>query len=254
MKPQAHFFTAPDGQRLAWHELGPEDAGARPVLLLHGLFSNAQINWLRYGHAAALAASGMRAIMLDHRAHGESAKPHEATAYPRDVLTTDALAFVEHLGLGDYDLVGYSLGARTAVRMIGRGARPRRLALAGMGLEGLLGTTGRADHFRDILTNLGKHERGSPKWMAEAFLKTTKGDPKALLLLLDTWEHVTEADLAGVTMPTLVVAGAEDLDNGSAPALAERLPDGRYQEVPGGHMSSVTKPELGQAIAAFLSA
>jgi pimeloyl-ACP methyl ester carboxylesterase len=90
--------------------------------------------------------------------------------------------------------------------------------------------------------------------MAEAFLKTTKGDPKALLLLLDTWEHVTEADLAQVTMPTLVVAGDEDLDNGSAPALAERLPDGVYQEVPGGHMSSVTKPELGQAIAAFLSA
>jgi pimeloyl-ACP methyl ester carboxylesterase len=151
-------------------------------------------------------------------------------------------------------LVGYSLGARTAVRMIGRGARPRRLALAGMGLEGLLGTTGRADHFRDILTNLGKHERGSPKWMAEAFLKTSKGDPKALLLLLDTWEHVSEADLAVVTMPTLVVAGAEDLDNGSAPMLAERLPDARYVEVPGGHMSSVTKPELGQAIAAFLSA
>jgi pimeloyl-ACP methyl ester carboxylesterase len=90
--------------------------------------------------------------------------------------------------------------------------------------------------------------------MAEAFLKTTKGDPKALLPLLDTWEHVTEADLAGVTMPTLVVAGAEDLDNGSAPTLAERLPDAHYVEVPGGHMSSVTKPELGAAIAAFLGA
>jgi pimeloyl-ACP methyl ester carboxylesterase len=250
MKPQTHYFDAPDGQRLAWHELGE----GRPVLLLHGLFSNAEINWLRFGHAQALAATGLRAIMLDHRAHGQSAKPHDAVAYPKDVLTRDALALVAHLKLDDYDLVGYSLGARTAVRMIGRGARPRRLALAGMGLEGLLGTTGRADHFRDILTNLGKHERGSPKWMAEAFLKTSKGDPKALLLLLDTWEHVSEADLAGVTMPTLVVAGAEDLDNGSAPMLAERLPDARYVEVPGGHMSSVTKPELGQAIAAFLSA
>jgi pimeloyl-ACP methyl ester carboxylesterase len=250
MKPQTHFFEAPDGQRLAWHELGE----GRPVLLLHGLFSNAEINWLRYGHAAALAAAGMRTIMLDHRAHGESAKPHEPAAYPKDVLTTDALAVVDHLKLADYDLVGYSLGARTAVRMIARGARPRRLALAGMGLEGLLGTTGRADHFRDILTNLGKHERGTPKWMAEAFLKTTKGDPRALLPLLDTWEHVTEADLAGVTMPTLVVAGAEDLDNGSAPTLAERLPDAHYVEVPGGHMSSVTKPELGAAIAAFLGA
>ena len=248
MKPQTHHFAAPDGQLLAWHEIGE----GRPVLLLHGLFSNADINWVRYGHAAALAAAGLRAIMLDHRAHGQSAKPHDVAAYPKDVLTTDALALAAHLELRDYDLVGYSLGARTAVRMIARGARPRRLALAGMGLEGLLGTTGRADHFRDILTNLGLHERGSPKWMAEAFLKTTKGDPQALLLLLDTWEHVTEADLAALTMPTLVVAGAEDLDNGSAPVLAERLPDGRYAEVPGGHMSSVTKSELGLAIADFL--
>jgi len=249
-KAETHYFTAPDGQLLAWHELG----AGRPVLLLHGLFSNAEINWVRFGHAAALAAAGLRVIMLDHRAHGQSAKPHDAAAYPKDVLTSDALALAAHLELSDYDLVGYSLGARTAVRMVKRGARPRRLALAGMGLEGLLGTTGRADHFRDILTNLGKHERGSPQWMAEAFLKTSKGDPKALLPLLDSWEHVTQADLALVTMPTLVVAGAEDLDNGSAPHLAERLPDGRYAEVPGGHMSSVTKSELGQAIAAFLRA
>jgi len=249
MTTSMHHFTAADGERIAWHELGE----GRPVVLLHGLFSNAQTNWVRYGHAAALAARGMRAVMPDHRAHGDSAKPHDSASYPRDILTTDALALVAHLGLTDYDLVGYSLGARTAVRMVTRGARPRRLVLAGMGLEGLLGTTGRADHFRDILLNIGKHERGSPKWMAEAFLKTTKGDPQALLPLLDSWEHVSEADLAGVTMKTLVVAGAEDQDNGSAPELARRLPDARYSEVPGGHMSSVTKAELGQEIAAFLA-
>ena len=252
MQATNHHFTTPDGQSIAWHEMG--DPEGRAVVLLHGLFSNGFTNWIRYGHAEAIAGQGLRAIMLDHRAHGDSAKPHDPAAYPKDVLTTDALALVDHLGLTDYDLVGYSLGARTAVRMVARGATPRRLVLAGMGLEGLLGTTGRADHFRDILTNLGKHERGSPKWMAEAFLKTTKGDPEALLLLLDTWEHVQDADLDKLTMPTLVVAGAEDHDNGSAPALAQRLPKGTYQEVPGGHMSSVTKPELGAAIAAFLGA
>jgi len=250
VKPVIHHFTAPDGARIAWHETGE----GRPVLLLHGLFSSADMNWIRFGHSEAIAARGFRCIMPDHRAHGDSAKPHEASAYPKDILTTDALALVQHLELADYDLVGYSLGARTAVRMIARGARPRRLALAGMGVEGLLGLTGRADHFRDILTNLGKHEKGSPKWMAEAFLKTTNGDPQALLPLLDSWEHVSEADLALITMPTLVVAGAEDQDNGSAPDLARRLAEGRYVEVPGGHMSSVTKPELGLAIADFFAA
>jgi pimeloyl-ACP methyl ester carboxylesterase len=78
---------------------------------LHGCSRTPEINWLRYGHAAALAAAGMRAIMLDHRAHGESAKPHEPAAYPKDVLTTDALAFVEHLRLADYDWSAIRSGA-----------------------------------------------------------------------------------------------------------------------------------------------
>jgi pimeloyl-ACP methyl ester carboxylesterase len=58
--------------------------------------------------------------------------------------------------------------------------------------------------------------------------------------------------LAGITMPTLVVCGVDDHDNGSAPELAKMLPDARYAEVPGNHMSSVTKPEFGTAIADFL--
>jgi pimeloyl-ACP methyl ester carboxylesterase len=249
MPVQTHHFTTADGTRLAWHEMGE----GPPVLLLHGLFSNAEINWIRYGHAEAIAARGRRLIMLDHRAHGQSDKPHEAERYPHDVLADDALALVAQLKLTDFDMVGYSLGARTAVRMICKGARPDRLVLAGMGLEGLLGTAGRADHFRNILNNLGKHERGSPEWMAEAFLKTTKGDPQALLPLLDSFVSTNDAELDRVSMPTLVVAGAEDLDNGSAPALARRLANARYVEVPGGHMSSVTKPELGLAIAHFLA-
>jgi hypothetical protein len=36
--------------------------------------------------------------------------------------------------------------------------------------------------------------------------------------------------------------------------LAAALPDALFREVPGTHMSSVTRPELGEAIAAFLSA
>ena len=49
-----------------------------------------------------------------------------------------------------------------------------------------------------------------------------------------------------------MIAGSEDDDNGAAPALAELLPAGRFKLVPGNHMSAVTRPELGRAIAAFL--
>lgn len=221
-------------------------------MLLHGLFSDADTNWIRFGHAAEIASRGFRVVMPDLRAHGTSARPHDAAAYPHDVLADDGLALIAHLGLADYDLGGYSLGARTSVRMVVRGAAPVRLVLGGMGLQGIVNTGARSAHFKHVLEGLGTHPRGTPEWMAEAFLKTTGGDPQALLPLLDSFADTSEGELDRVSMPTLVVSGADDHDNGSAEALADRLPNGRFVEVPGNHMSSVTRPELGRAIADFL--
>ncbi len=223
------------------------------MVLLHGLFSDAETNWIRFGHAAEIAGRGFRVVMPDLRAHGHSAKPHDAPAYPPDVLAQDGLALIRHLDLRDYDLGGYSLGGRTSVRMVIMGATPARLIVSGMGLRGLLSTGGRAAHFRKILTGLGTHPRGSSEWLAEAFLKTGKGDPGALLPLLDSFVDSAEEELLRVTMPTLVLAGAEDQDNGPAEDFAELLPNARFVETPGNHMSAVTKPELGRAIADFLT-
>ncbi|WP_455385959.1 alpha/beta fold hydrolase [Acidihalobacter prosperus] len=245
--PVQHF-EGRDGQRLAYRELGH----GRPLVLIHGYFSTAQVNWLRYGHAECIAAQGYRVIMPDLRAHGASARPHDASAYPPDVLVDDGLALIEHLGLDDYDLGGYSLGGRTTLRMLVRGARPARAILAGMGLEGILHTAGRGDYFRRVLNGLGSFERGSVEWMTEAFLNTVGGDPVALLHILDTFVDTPREALAGLDVPTLVLAGEEDHDNGSPEALAEALPKGRYAAIPGNHMSAVTKPELGEAIAGFL--
>jgi len=90
--------------------------------------------------------------------------------------------------------------------------------------------------------------------MVEAFLKTTKGDPRALLPLLGSFVNTPRAAIEAIGQPTLVVAGEEDDDNGSADDLARLLPNGRYVAVPGGHMSAVTRPDLGRAMADFLAA
>jgi len=249
-----HHLTARDGIRLAWRELGPEAGGGRPLVLIHGYFSNAVTNWVRYGHAALLADAGFRVIMPDLRAHGDSDKPHEGRFYPPDILADDGFALVAHLGLTDYDLGGYSLGGRTVMRMLTKGAAPRRAVLAGMGLEGMVHTAGRGVYFRHVLTHLGSFARGTSEWMTEAFLKTTGGDPVALLHVLDTFVDTPLAAIEAVATPALVATGAEDDDNGSGRALAESLPHGRFAEIPGNHMSAVTKPELGRAIADFLTA
>ena len=166
-------------------------------------------------------------------------------------------AFVDliaHLGLTDYDLAGYSLGGRTAVRMLAKGARPRRAVLCGMGLDGILNTQGRGGYFRNVLTNLGSFQRGSSEWMTEAFLKTTGGDPKALLLILQTFADTSRAELEAIDCPVLIVTGEDDDDNGSGEALAGFIPGARFRSIPGNHMSAVIKPELGDAIARFLAA
>lgn len=247
-----HRFTADDGVALAWRELGPDGGGGRPVVLIHGLFSNAWTNWIRYGHAARIAAAGFRVILPDLRGHGDSAAPHDAAAYPPDILAADGEALVRHLALADYDLGGYSLGARTVVRMLARGMRPGRAVIAGMGLQGVIDPAARRDHFRAILLGWGTHPRGSPAWMAEAFLKTTGGDPQAMLPLLDSFVGTSREAIAALPMPALVLAGKDDSDNGSAADLAALLPHGALADVPGNHMSAVLQPALSTAIAAFL--
>jgi pimeloyl-ACP methyl ester carboxylesterase len=241
------FLTA-EGIEIAWCETGE----GRPLLLVHGYFSEAHTNWIKYGHAALLAEAGYRVIMPDLRAHGQSGKPHDAVHYPKDILADDQFALIAHLGLTDFDLGGYSLGGRTVARMLARGCRPGKAIISGMGLSGLTGTEKRGDHFRHVLDNLGKHERGSPAFMAEAFLKTTGGDPVALRHILDTFVDTAVEEIGAFDLPVAVVCGADDQDNGSAEALAEALPDGRYIAVPGNHMSAVTRPELGAAMRDFL--
>jgi len=238
-----NYFQTSDAVTIAWSEMGE----GRPLLLVHGYMSDAATNWIKYGHAAALADAGYRVIMPDLRAHGRSGKPHEASHYPRDILADDQFALLTHLGISDYDLGGYSLGGRTVSRMLTRGATPGRAVISGMGLQGLTHTGHRGAHFRHMFDNLGHHEKGTAAWMAEAFLKTTGGDPIALRHILDSFVDTDVAEIAAWDVPVAVICGAEDDDNGSAADLAGTLRHGKLFTVPGNHMSAVVKPDLGVA-------
>lgn len=244
----SNSFQTSDGVEIVWREVGQ----GRPLLLIHGFMSEADTNWIKYGHAAALAEAGFRVIMPDLRAHGLSGKPHKPSHYPPDILADDQFALLAYLGIEDYDLGGYSLGGRTVSRMLARGAQPGKAIISGMGLEGLTQTGNRGVHFRHVFDNLGRHEKGTSAWMAEAFLKTTGGDPVALRNILDTFVDTREAEIASWELPVGVVCGEQDDDNGSAAALAAILRRGKLFTVPGNHMSAVIKPELGEAIVSAL--
>ena len=249
---QTRRWTASDGVELAWRELGQ----GRPVILLHGLFSDAQMNWIKFGHATRIAAGGLRVIMPDLRAHGLSGKPHDPAKYPQAVLVRDLKELIAHLGLDDFDLGGFSLGARTTIEAVIGGARPRRAILSGTGLDVLTNWERRRDFYTAAIDRFGKVSHGDPHWFAVQFMKTMKVDREAARLLLDTMRDREDQHemVEAFSMPTLVVCGDQDNDNGSAVELAGILPNAQYAEIPGTHMSSVARKELGEQIAGFLAA
>jgi pimeloyl-ACP methyl ester carboxylesterase len=252
MTPISNSFTTSDGIEIAWRETGE----GRPVILLHGLFSDSWVNWFKFGTAERIAREGFRVIAPDLRAHGASGKPHEPEHYPQLILVRDLKELVAHLGLEDFDLGGFSLGARTTIEAVLGGMRPRRAVLAGTGLDVLTNWERRSHFYIEAIDLFDQVKRGDPHWLAIQFMKTMKIDREAARLLLGTMrDRESKQDLVeAFSMPTLLVCGDQDDDNGSAVELANALPHAEYAEIPGTHMSSVTHPELGEAIARFLAA
>ena len=244
--PVRHF-RGRDGMQLAYRELGE----GRPLIMIHGYLGNA-MTMVEGGLAGRLAAQGYRVILPDLRGHGDSAKPHDPAAYPADALADDGLALIEHLGLTDYDLGGYSLGGRTVIRLLARGAAPGRAIVGGQGLEAVTHTVGRGGQFRHVLSHFGTFEPGSPEQATEDWVTARGGDPVALVRVLDTFADTPLAALAQITVPTLVLPGAEDGHNDTAEALANALGNGRYVMLPGNHGTAIGTPQFEDAITGFL--
>lgn len=244
-----HSFASFDGQTIAWVEGGQ----GRPVLMLHGFLASSERNWIAPGIAGALAAAGFRVIAPDLRGHGASAAPTGLAHWPADVLVDDQLALIAHLGLGDYDLVGYSLGARTAARMMVRGARPRRAVLGGMGASGIMEAGARAAMFEDAIRHgeqgqdprAGRYIQGV---MAAQGLKAG-----AMLGVLASFAPTTGADLTNIPTATRIVCGEADQDNGSPEELAAIMPHAEARRVPGDHLTAVAEPALTAAIIDWLT-
>ena len=148
----------------------------------------------------------------------------------------------------DFDLGGFSLGARTTVQAVGEGVKPRRAVLAGMGLEGLTSWQRRKDFFLDAIELSDTASRGDPHWMAIQFMKTMKVDRDAATLLLRHFDRCA-ARMARTPSPCRrwCVCGTEDHDNGSAEKLAEALPNADYAASPG-HAHDRASPSRNSAL------
>ena len=85
-----------------------------PLLLVHGL-GGAKEDFTE--HFDRLSRR-RRVVTFDHRGHGESGKPDEASAYSFDRLAADTLQVADALGLDSFRLLGYSMGGMVSRRIM----------------------------------------------------------------------------------------------------------------------------------------
>lgn len=84
-----------------------------PLLVLHG-FPQTRAMWSRIAPALARTHT---VICPDLPGYGDSAKPHDLSAYSFRAMATQMTALMDSLGHDSFDLIGHDRGARVAHRL-----------------------------------------------------------------------------------------------------------------------------------------
>jgi pimeloyl-ACP methyl ester carboxylesterase len=220
---------------LFYHDASPtgQDRG-EPVLLVHGFASNHLVNWVNTGWVDVLARDGRRVIALDNRGHGRSDKPHDPDSYRTEHMAEDAARLLDHLDLGQADVIGYSMGARiTAVMAIAHPTRVRSAVLGGLGIH-LVDGAGLPSSIAEALEapSLDAVSGATPR-MFRRFAESNGSDLLALAACIrGSRRSLTAEELLGMTCPALVAVGTRDDIAGDPHALVQLLPHGQALDIP----------------------
>ena len=260
-----HLVEGTDpGLHVAIHE--PASASVlRPVLLLHGFASSAQLNWKDSGWVRALTDAGRKVITMDLPGHGASAAPEEMDAYSPSRIRADLLQILldahVHPLAGDrpesgVDIIGYSLGSRLAWEF---GATQQelvhRMVLGGPGSGDPLAAfdLAAAQHFLTDGTPIQDESTNNLLRMARL---VPTNDVFALLTMVEAikGEPFVPGD-AVPHMPLLLVAGDDDERARTLPDLAELSGNAEILWLPGRtHTNAVTSATFKSAAINFLAA
>ncbi|MFE7524765.1 alpha/beta fold hydrolase [Kitasatospora sp. NPDC057542] len=231
--------TTPDGVRIAYQVQGE---GA-PLVLLAGQANNH--HWwdgVRDDFHAVRST-----ITLDYRGTGESDKPDEP--YSTEVFTQDVIAVLDELGIEQADVYGTSMGGRVAQQLAAR--HPNRVGALVLGCTSPGGPHG-VERDNDVRRSLVQPRPTAarqallelmytPDWLStHSGPYHTLGDPgmpahARRRHLAASNQHDAWDLLPGISAPTLVVHGSDDLLNPTANAhlLAHRIPGARLHLIPG---------------------
>jgi len=244
-------FKASDGVSIAWTEEGE----GRPILLVHGFASNARVNWVSTSWVGSLTQAGYRVIAPDLRGHGDSGKPHDTASYGIPRLAQDQAELIEHLGLGEAIVMGYSLGGRTAAHLaVSSPECVEALIIGGLGdqlIKGFPKSTEVADALR---ADSDAEVADAVALGFRTFAQQTGGDLEALAACMEAGRaNLSAEDLAGLSMPVLVAVGEEDEVAGDPQKLVEAIPGAELALIPRrDHMRAVGDKAHKKAVLEFL--
>jgi pimeloyl-ACP methyl ester carboxylesterase len=240
-----------DGLTLAYESFG---AGL-PVLCIHGFASSGKVNWIDTGWVETLTGAGYRAVVLDNRGHGASDKPHDPEQYYPQTMARDAVALLDHLGIGRAAILGYSMGARISAFLAFE--HPERVACAifgGMGMNLINGLSDGNDIIAGLLAPSLSSLTHPTARQFRIFADHTKSDREALAACMETSRQpMARADVRRIDVPVLVAVGAADDMAGPPEPLAALLPQAEAFVIPKrDHMRATGDKAFKEAALEFL--
>ena len=103
-------YASVNGLRLYYEVHGPGRQGEAPLVLLHGGLGGISM----FGANLPALSARRRVIAVELQGHGRTADIDRPLSY--GALADDVAALVEHLGLEQVDLLGYSFGGAVALQ------------------------------------------------------------------------------------------------------------------------------------------
>jgi len=201
-----------------------DDGGDGIPVVFHGGVLDRVDDVRESGIARALPAEEFRAIFVDHRGLGRSAKPHNPSAYVMPVRVGDAVAVLDELGIERAHFVGMSWGGRLGFGIAAH-APTRVLSLVVGGQQPYewpdspltrVVTQALADSGTDDAEALVQafEKFWGVTFPAERRARWVDNDPVALRAALATAlsEGTIANDLAAWHVPCLIFLGAADAD------------------------------------------
>jgi pimeloyl-ACP methyl ester carboxylesterase len=227
-----------------------------PIVLVHGFASTKEVNWVEPGWVATLVDAGRRVIALDNRGHGQSSKFYDPASYHTRLMAGDVRALIEHLGLRQPDVMGYSMGARiTAFLALEHPEHVRSIVLGGLGLH-LVEGVGLPEQVAEALEAPSLNAVTDPQGrLFRAFAEKTNADLRALAACIrGSRQTLRREEVARIDKPALIAVGGKDTVAGSAEALAALMPRARALVIPDrDHMLAVGDKLFKAGVLEFLT-